>query len=409
MLKLLNNKRNIYDYIIILVITSVIFAGEMFRAYTPIIIIGLVTSVYFFVNVKIWTKYLYPRLKYTLLFFFFLCLYSIASLIWISDIKQYSISTIWLYCFIFDFLLIFYSSLRAKQPIQSILIGWMVFIIFNLSCSFWEILTGEHLSAGSYTAEINKFKVHAAVTYGNYNSLSIVLCLSLLFNLLYMYSSNKLRNKLFSILLIVCIFIVLLINTSRGSLLCFALFFIPLWYSIKNIKSLKYTIIIIIGTIIIYAWYEFYDIIYLIIENQINSRSSAENDPRWRLWSAGLNIATKWWFIGSGPGSMVYEYTKEHVFILFAHNLWIQILLEYGFIILSFFVGFYLRLLKQTLFTTDKLLKIIGLYLLFCWPVLTIIDEAYLKSFHWTFFASIISIIYHRKNNNYEQNTILPS
>lgn len=394
-----SNKRNVYDFIIIATIISIVFAGDLFRAFTPIILIGFSASIVFFFRIKKWTKYLYPRIKSILFFFFFLLLYSITAIMWITDLKQYMISVIWLYCFIFDFLLLFYCSLRAQYPIKSITIGWIFFLVINLVCAFWEITTGNHLSAGSYFADTNKFRIYAAVTYGNYNSLSIVLCLCLLFNLLYMSLFNKLRNQILSIILIVCIFIVLLINTSRGSLLCFALYPIPLWYTIKHVKSLKYLVLILFLGVIGFIWYEYSSIIISIIEEQLNARSNPDEDPRWKLWSAGLNIANQWWYIGSGPGSMVYEYSKRHIFIFYAHNLWIQMLVEYGLLLTVCFVIFCFRLIRKTLFTSDLLLRIIGLFLIFCWPVLTIIDEAYLKSIHWIFFASIVSIIYCRKLN----------
>ena len=147
-----------------------------------------------------------------------------------------------------------------------------------------------------------------------------------------------------------------------------------------------------------YLWVEYANDIIFLIEKKMDARSGgASSDPRWALWEAGLDIASNWMFLGSGSGSMIYEYKIRHIFILYAHNLWIQMLLEYGFLITSFFIVFYLTLVWKSLVSSDNLLKIIGLYLLFSWPILTIIDEEYLKSFHFVFFASLYSIIYCRK------------
>lgn len=396
-------RNNIYDYIIVLTIISVIFAGELFGAFTPIVLLGFLASIYSIFVKRIWEHYLIPRCKYLILFFLFFLIYSLGAISWISDRKQYVINVIWTYCFIFDFLLIFYCSLRANKPVKSIVIGWILFTVVNLCCSYWEITTGNHFASGSFNADNqNALKIYSAVTYGNYNSFSIVLCLSLVFNLLYMQLYNKLKNQIFALLLIICIFVVLLVNTSRGSLLCFILFSIPMWYTIRHIRGLRYIVLAIVLCLVGYIWYEYSEIISLIIEERLNSRPDAGEDPRWKLWKAGLEIANQWWYIGSGPGSMMYEYAKNHIFILYAHNLWIQLLVEYGLLITLIFIFICIKLVRKTLFSIDPILKSIGLYFVFCWPVLTIIDEGYMKVVHWIFFASIFSIIYHRKYCIYE-------
>lgn len=399
----MDKHRNIYDYVIILTIISIVFAGDLFGAFTPVVLTGFLTSIYFVFRRRIWEHYLIPRCKYLILFFLIFLIYSLGAISWINDRKQYLINVIWTYCFIFDFLLIFYCSLRANKPVNSIVIGWIIFIVVNLCCSYWEITTGNHFASGSFNADNqDALKIYSAVTYGNYNSLSIVLCLSLIFNLLYMQLYNRLKNQIFALLLIICIFVVLLVNTSRGSLLCFTFFSIPMWYTIRHIRGLKYIVLTLVICIVGYIWHEYSEIICQIIEAQLNSRPDAGDDPRWRLWKAGLEIASQWWYIGSGPGSMMYEYAKNHVFILYAHNLWIQMLVEYGLLITLFFISICINIVRKTLFSIDPILKSIGLYFVFCWPVLTIIDEGYMKVFHWIFFASIFSIIYHRKYCIYE-------
>ncbi|WP_290534316.1 O-antigen ligase family protein [Alistipes sp.] len=397
---------NKYDYIIILTIISIIFVGEVFRAFHPIKIIGFVASFYFLFTFNKWKGFFLRKNKKLVSFFFFWLAYSAASVLWVGDSKNYIISALTLYCFVFVFLLIFSLSQLARDPIGSIVKGWMIFLVLNLICAFGEIITGEHFSSGSFQADdierdisgVVMNKVYAAVTYGNYNSFSVLLCLTLLFLLLYIYSKPKIISQLFGILLFFCVCIILIINTSRGSLISLFLFIIPLWYAIRKMKGIKYLFIASLFIIGIYLWIGYADDIIFLLEKKLDARSGgASSDPRWILWNAGLDIASQWMFLGSGTGSMMYEYKLNHVFILYAHNLWIQMLLEYGIVTTLCFICFYLRLTWKSLFSSDSLLKIIGLYLLFAWPVLTIIDEEYLKSFHFVFFASVYSIFYCRK------------
>lgn len=400
-----SRKRNIFDYIIILTIVSVIFTGDSFGAFTPIVLIGFFASLYLIFNPAIWKKYLLPNCKFILLFFIFLFAYSVLSVLWTTGEKFYVINIILTYCYSFNFLLLLYSILRSNRGADSIITGWLVLTILNLCCSFWEITTGNHFSSGSFNADSlasqGHFRIYSAVTYGNYNSYSIVLCLSLLFILLFMNINNKMRWQVFSIVLLLVIAFVLLVNTSRGSLICFLLFFIPLWYTISHNKKIKYLVFLLLISVIVYIWYEYSDMITVIVEEQLNARPDPNDDPRWELWKAGLDIAAQWWYIGSGPGSMTIEYEKKRLLIIYAHNLWIQMLVEYGLLITLLFFKFYLGIVKKTLFSIDKFLKIMGLYFIFCWPILTIIDEGYFKPVHWIFFASVYSIIVYRKKYFY--------
>lgn len=401
--------KNIYDYIIILTIISVIFAGKIFGAFVPIKIIGCVASVYFL--------FFFSKLKVTFLrrnrrvisFLGLFLFYAVLSALWTEDTKEYLIATLSLYCYVFDFLLILYCAQRARSAINSILLGWIIFIILNLSCAFWEISTGEHFLTGSFQADamerdiygLQAYRVYAAVTYGNYNSFSLLLCLTLLFLLLYIYLKSDVKNQLLPIALFFGICIVLLINTSRGSLICLALFLIPLWYVIRKQRFIKYVVLLLLVGVGVYLWMRYSDVILFLIERKLDARTGGvSNDPRWQLWKAGLEIASQWLYVGSGAGSMIHEFAKANVFILYAHNLWIQMLVEYGFLITFIFVCFYVKLVYSTLRSADIVLKIIGLYLLFCWPILTIIDEGYMKSFHWVFFASVYSICYCRRYIN---------
>lgn len=400
-----NNSRNIYDNIIIITVLSVIFTGDFWGAFTPIFLIGFLASLYFIFRPFVWKKYLFPNCKFVLYFFFILLGYSIVSALWTSSENFYVINIVLTYCYGFIFLLILYCTLRSNRGVESIVNGWVVLTIVNLCCSFWEITTGNHFSSGSFNADSmasqGYFRIYSAVTYGNYNSYSIVLCLSLLFILLYMKMNSKIRQYVFSVILLLLIAFVLLINTSRGSIVCFLLFFIPLWYTIRYNRNAKCFILTLLMSAVGLVCYKYADIIMLIIEEQLNARPDPNEDPRWELWKSGLDIANQWWYIGSGPGSMTVEYKKRKLFIIYAHNLWIQVLVEYGLVIMLLFMKFYWNLMKSTFFSMDKVLKIVGLYLVFCWPVLTIIDEGYFKAIHWIFWASIYSIVVYRKKYFY--------
>ena len=79
-------------------------------------------------------------------------------------------------------------------------------------------------------------RTYAAVTYGNYNSLSIVLILCLFMLILYWVYTNVIREKLLLLLLLLFIVAIEFINTSRGCLIALFLSFIPFFMGMNSNK-----------------------------------------------------------------------------------------------------------------------------------------------------------------------------
>ena len=271
-----SSKRNIYDYLIIITIISVIFTGEVFGAFTPIRLIGFLSAIFFLFSTYGCSFLLRKDLKIITSFFSLMIFHIVLSALWIVDLKSYFIAALSVCSSIFVFLLIVYSASKAKDAINSIMLGWVVFLIINLLCAFWEISTGEHFSAGNTQADnmimdvygLQSYRMYAAVTYGNFNSFSIVLCMCLLFLLLYFYICNV-KMQIILLLLFYLICIVLVVNTSRGSLVCLCTSFVPLWYILRKTKT-KYFLLILLLGLGICLWREYSDMIMFLIERKIN-------------------------------------------------------------------------------------------------------------------------------------------
>lgn len=397
-------KSSLYDFIIIITICSVIFSGPFWGAFTPVRLLGAVML--FFV---VFHSNQLRQVKNLCHFFAFFIIYAVISLVWAYDKGNAIIDLFQLVCYIGAFLGIYYSSLRAKNPCKSILIGWLIFALMNISVSYWEILTGNHFENGMYQSDnmavgldgIKSYLVYSAVTYGNYNSLSIVMVIC--YYMLILFISYT-KSRLFKILLLLIIFLIFgieVVNNSRGCMLACVLGLLPLFSSIKSDKVAKYLLYFIFTCATIYAIYKFGDAIYFLIDRKLTARTGGFwGDDRWKLWASSLEVASNFAFLGSGPGSQIYELKSVHALNHYAHNMWLQTLIEYGFFITLFLVYSILRLIRKTLRTKDEFVKVIGLILLFSWPILTIVDEGYMKPIHWIFFASLLSL-YHRSFENY--------
>lgn len=398
-------KMNRYDYLIIVTIFSSIFAGETFGAFTPVKIIGFFFSFYFVVYFQQWRNLLLKKIKGITIFFSFMLLHSLVSIFWAGNMHEYLIAALTLYILTFIFLLIFCCSQRAAYPIRSIIIGWTVLLIANLSCAYYEVLSGNHFSAGSYQADVtsvdiegNKImRVYAAVTYGNYNSFALLLVLHLLFILLLIYLSKTFSAKFWGLVLFFSSCTILIINTSRGCLLSLMFFSIPLWYAIRHLGKIKYIVVVVLLGALAYLLVEYSEMITFLIERKFGGRDASDlsSEPRLILWSGSWRIICHWLFMGAGGGNMISEFEAHHIPQGYCHNLWLQMLLEYGIVPTLLFLGFYLKFVWKNLFSRDSIQIILGLYMVFVWPFLTIVDEAYLKTCHFMFFASIYGIYYH--------------
>ena len=400
-------KKNRYDYLIILTIVSVILINPLLGPFTPAQVFGFLYLLYHMAVVK--TK---RRIIVLTCCFYGAVLYSLIAALWITDWIMYCVSFLTSLCHIGIFLLIYYSSYKAKKPVDSIFTGWLLFTVVNLLVSYWEIFTGHHTAKGQFQADDTSvsfdgamgFRVYAAVTYGNYNSLSIVLMLCLFMLILYWEYTDNVRKKIMLIFLFVSIIGVELVNTSRGCLMALLFSVIPLYKVLKSGKIEKYILLILMLVVCGYIWYQYSDLIQFLVVRKLSERSDTSSDPRWILLGRGLSIAKDWFFMGSGPGSQIYEYGKKANWVLYAHNMWIQSLVEYGLLITSLLFYGIARLALKCFFSGIRLLRLIGLELILCWPILTIVDEEYLnrKIFHWIFFASLLSI-YHLYTINKRQ------
>ena len=410
-----NKHFNKYELVIIITIFSVIFAGTPFRAFIPVRVIGLFASFFYLLSSDFKRTIHTSDIKPLKLFFKLFLAYSFIAVLWTSDIKLYLIDTLSSYCYVFDCLLIFYCSRRTKNPIRVFVIGWLLLTVANLACGCWELTTGNHFDEGNYlhakeaATDVYVFRPYSAVTYGNFNSMSILHCFSLLFILL-AYKDASFLNKILLIILYFCIGAVLVINTSRGSLMCYALFFIPFIYDNKNNKLTLLIMFLLIVTISFGIFVFWGDEIMTLLDYRFGKGLNMDDEPRTKLINIGLQIAQDWLGIGSGPGSMTHQYEHSPLSygVNFCHNLWLQLLVEYGLVLFALFFVMIIVMIKRQVLSRNPIVKLMGIYMFFCYPVLTVIDEQYHKPFQWLFLISVYSIYYNlshpNKNITYDRN-----
>ena len=156
------------------------------------------------------------------------------SLVWTPDFTNGVKHVVY---FVVHFLLFFeilIFSRLAKDPIKSIVAGWLAFIICCSFVSVWELVTDQHLTMSVFDSD-TAFNLgngniisrrFTSVTFGNHNGYCTVLCFAVPWAFYGLISAKTLLRR---IVCISCVFLPLLfilIDASRGALLALAVYFV---------------------------------------------------------------------------------------------------------------------------------------------------------------------------------------
>lgn len=400
---------NRFDLLIIITIASLAWGSfELLGALTPIRLLGAFGILY----VVPQGKYIWPRFKYWLIIIAIWFLYNIFSFLWVPDIKESFISFFHISTMFGVFLLMFYSSIKCKRLLLSITLGWVLFLCITLPIAFWEITTLKHLSSGSFN-DVGRGKVFAAVTFMNYNSYVVMLIYA--FTFICSAFLQKIKGKFWVLILLICTMIVLLINASRGGILCSAIllmFMLAFVFRFSESKSVRVVLISCLAAVVFFvlAHLDEIGVFENIIRRLGGGGSFFKDSTRVTVWMRGFRTVMDNYLIGRGPGSMVHTmHYKTQSMVHYAHNYYLEMLMENGAIIaLTYFTLFY-KSLMQLVGSKDIAYKYIGIAVLLMSVVLFVIDDYYsMRSGVWVFFACI-AVLSSQQKIEADENTICTS
>ena len=400
---------NRFDLLIIITIASLSWGSfELLGALTPIRLIGAFGILY----VVPQGKKIWPIFQNWLILIAIWFIYNIFAFLWVPEIEESFISFFHVTTMFGVFLLMFYSSIHCKRLLLSLTLGWVLFLCITLPIAFWEITTFQHLSSGSFN-DIGPAKVFAAVTFMNYNSYVVMLIYA--FTFICCAFLQKIRGKFWILVLLICTMIVLLINASRGGLLCSAILLMVLFafvFLFSESKALKVTLIgcVIVGALYVLAHLDEISFLENILSRLSGGGSFFKDSTRVTVWMRGFRTAMDNYLIGRGPGSMIHTmHYKTESMVHYAHNYYLEMLMENGAIItLLYFVLFY-RSLFQLAMSKVHTYKYIGIAVFSMSVVLFIIDDYYtMRSGVWVFFTCIV-VLAAQQNKDVDENTVYTS
>lgn len=330
-------------------------------------------------------------------FFIFFIAYCSFSLIWTPDKTEGAIQLIYFIIhFLFFFEILFFSRL-ASNPTDTISKGWMISVILTLIVAMWEITTGNHLSFIAHNTDgvrnINGNAIQqkfAAVTFYNFNTYVTFLCLALPFIYYKIVDIHKISfAKILSILVILASYFCILCNASRGGLLSICVMFIVYLMRLPN-KWLKLLILLVICAIGVWFFIQFADV-YLMAISVRSSEGFLEDSSRMSIWAVALRTFETTMGLGTGIGGTISSMSMFTSGITVPHNLFLEVLLEFGVIVFAFFMFFILKLYYYSFKLKDGITKTVLYIALIPLPIYSIIDSRYLLNYWvFAFFASLI-------------------
>lgn len=386
MTTLVSKDYNKYDWIIILITGSLAF-GAIGGAFQVIRIISILLLPF---NILSFKQKKSQSLIQAIYFGCFWMLYGISFLLFSNDLAEDAPFQV---LYIFLYLNICYSLVRfskkSKQPVRSLLWGWLVVFVATLPIAIWEIITDNHLYLSKDMVEVFKEGFHgidkkkfAAATYVNYNEYVNMLSVGLP----YLFFSILIeKNKSIPFFILAITIIVLAVNASRGGIMCLAIDFIIFLVYATTHLSTKYKrriyLFLFIGFLGVLCYG---DVIFNQLLQRAENGNIGEDEGRIKLIMKAINVMIETYGIGVGPSGITDAVGYA------PHNMWTEILGDYGIII--FVWGFLLissvwkRSYKKSKGSVYGYLPIATLFSL---PFYICINSTYLTfSFIWIAIAS---------------------
>lgn len=394
-------RRNKYDYYLIVLISLLVF-GEIGGSLQPIRVVSILLVPY--VAIKFLTIELTVTQRKVFHFFAVWFIYSIFSLFWTSNLEEAYQELIYYFVHFTLFFLIVFWSQKANDPLQSIIYGWCLFFILTVPVALNEILFDQHLAASTFNSDLvinlggdyivqKKF---AAVTFGNYNTYATILTFTLPFLFSLLIISQKAKSYFTGWLLVgTCIFI-LLVNASRGGIICIIIIASVFFYyhrkkTFKGNRQLNIIIFLVLAVVI----YSFSSVIFEQLSYRFISGSSlVEDTGRFHLYRNAWELLDESSHFGTGIGSMISSMESiSRGGIAATHNLFIEILMQFGWVVFLLFVVFLIRIYFKTTETNLIPVKFIVFSILFSMIPAGLINSGYLlMPAFWVLLASIFVV-----------------
>ncbi len=387
---------NVYDRLLIILIVLQIF-GTIGGAFQPIrIFIVLMLPLVLFLPRR--DKAFFNLHKRDLFFFLFWQCYSIASLFWALSISLAAKEIV--YNIInFSLLPIFLILCnRASKPLLSIIKGWVLLFVISIPFALYEFISGVH----HYTAEQTHSKIYinfdqirnyAALAYGNLNGYNQILVYALPFVFGFTLLQKTIKQKIFSLAVMIFLTAFIIMNSSRASILCLAVTTSVFFIQKNHLITGKIKLLFMAAGILFS--FLFYDVIFINVLARLGGQDSNGFSDSYReeIIYSGLGTLRENLYLGLGSGNFSIGIEKFSNFSLTqdfiaSHNFFLEILVQYGLIIFIMFLFYLARIYLNR--KKDSISKFIIVAFILSYAFTSVINSSYhLNTSTWIFLFSI--------------------
>ena len=374
---------NKYDVFIFLLIASLV-AGNLFGAFQlPRVLAILMLPTCLSCYPKI-----YPMIAGMVSFAFLFLLYSLFSCLWSpANLEESLLATGYNAVHMLLFFEIIVFSKLAKDALTAIFLGFFAAFVISALIAFWELITDKHLhTSKDQESRIrnngyeNYVRFFAAVTFYNFNMYSTFLCF--VFPFIFYGVTNisyKSSWRIISIIASIVAIILILYNSSRGGFLALVLMgFIYIMSSLASKKFFTF-LYMLAGILLLFFLYNNNSAIFYNLTMRFATQGAIEEESRFAIWENALKVATDYLYIGCGAGGLdeaMAQYASTG--ITMPHNVFLEILTQYGILFLGGFLWFLYRSFLKAKHIGNKYRKICVYQILFALPIVGIINSNYL-------------------------------
>lgn len=387
---------NKYDIGIILLIASLV-VGDLGGALQPVRVVSLV----FMPQVLIHFVRFDRLINKIFLFFLFWLFYIIISLSWTSDFSQ-GVKEFFYYISHFSlFLLIQYWAYKAINPFRSIILGWLTFFLLSCPFAFYELIYDRHLASSQFSDELMINVGHgevyqkkfAALNFLNYNTYVTVLCFAMPFLFSFLLLKKTFISQIIGWVSILMLAYIQLMNASRGGVICLVITSFCFFYYYRKVSfRKKWLIVSSLLLVVLFFIIPYWSIIIEQFALRFVFRGSImEDTSRSHLIRIALDLFTESYGVGTGVGSIMALMAQKTTGVIITHNLFLELLVQYGIVIFAVCIFFGLQLYYNAYkYVNDDLKKFVLFGSLFALPFLAVINAGYLlMPSLWVYFSCL--------------------
>lgn len=374
--------------------------GGLGGSFQPTRIIIIISGLFFGLRAKMHRNLigLSPLVRKGLLVYFVWMVYGSLTLLWAPDPEVGLNSEIIVMAIGMSSLLFFpFYYTNDPETIKKISRAWAWSCIVTLPIAVYEIFTYQHFFYFDEDRVLGGLGFNApfaATFFGNYNGYSGILCFYYPFLLIsFLQEKRKIYKAIFAIGILISV-LVILINTSRGALLTFAVIsFCAVKINAKRIISFA------AGVVVVYFLLpgSIKASINTVISYRFGKGAALRDSSRSGLFDAGIEFTQRSYGFGIGAGGFEIEMLKSGYYegMVNPHNIFMEVLSQYGIFVFLLFCYWLILITVKVWKNTviDKPIKRILIGTMFCIPVIGVINSAALGyTYWWVFFTSVALI-----------------